>query len=71
MQCPQATADNRGSEYNGSIISAKDFSEYEIDNDLKTDNREDVKQLYKKVSNLKPSFLLIRRKDAKNLHYAV
>ena len=65
-------SDNQYSlEYNGSIISAKDFSEYEIDNDLKTDNREDVKQLYKKVSNLKPSFLLIRRKDAKNLHYAV
>ena len=58
-------------EYNGSIILAKDFSEYEIDDDLETDNRENIKQLYKKISSLKPSFLLIRRKNAKNLHYAV
>ena len=58
-------------EYAGSIIPFKNFNDYEIDEDLKNHNKESVKKIYETLSNTKPAFLLIKRKNQKNIHYAV
>lgn len=58
-------------EKNGIVIKADNFSHYEIDDDLKTDERENVQKIYKKLSQSKPDFLLIKRKPSKNIYYAV
>lgn len=58
-------------EKNGIVIKADNFSQYEIDDDLKTDERESVQKIYRKLSQSKPDFLLIKRKPSKNIYYAV
>ena len=58
-------------EKNGIVIKADNFSQYEIDDELKTDERESVQKIYRKLSQSKPDFLLIKRKPSKNIYYAV
>lgn len=58
-------------EYGGCYIPAADFEEYEIDEEMATDDRESIQQLYAKIKQNKPKFLLIKKKHNKNLHYAV
>ena len=58
-------------EKNGIVIKADNFSQYEIDDDLRTDDRENIQKIYRKLSQLKPDFLLIKRKPSKNIYYAV
>ena len=57
-------------EHGGCIINAKDFANFEIDEDYLISNREEVQADMEKYKTWQPAYMLFRKRESQNkLHY--